>query len=197
LGVVTTAMVRVDKCPAARNRVFRTVTKFECRLAQAERRYGGPVRNQAEGQDDSVLRKLSELGLQETVTGANFFSGWFVFRWQAFYGIRDPAIAKLETIVSGNRLGDIGEPMLVQRPVKKNSGKITGKRPTRSIRPVHARGESDDQQFCLRVAEWRYWSTVVAGEPLAHVCEVTCEAFTIDAMNIELWHWTQPAGIEI
>jgi len=62
---------------------------------------------------------------------------------------------------------------------------ISGKRPTRAIRTMHARCEADNEEACLAIAEWWNWFAVVVRVTTIDVIEKRRQPWARTAVLVE------------
>jgi hypothetical protein len=91
--------------------------------------------------------------LQVIVARSNFRGRRFVFRRHTLDRVGNAAIGKPQAIARMRRGWLVGETKPVQRSIQQQAGMIAGERSSGAIRPMHTRGEPNDQQTRMRIAE--------------------------------------------
>jgi len=190
LGVVSAAMIRIDKVPAIRELVFNVVSKYILCLTKIQGLEDSPMGNVPQRQDDSLRRNLLQLGAQKAIAHANFLRSWLILRREALHGIRDSATNEFETVLTADRLSQTGKSILMQGAVKENPGKVTGKWTPGSVRAMQPGRKPNDQQPCPGVAKGRNRMCIVARMSFADMSEMASQPRAVHAMDIKVGHET-------
>lgn len=113
----------------------------------------GVVRELSERDDHAHTFEQLELSDEIRQAPVSLLGSRLVRRRRAPHGGRDIGVAQLQPVVAANRCLLVGVPGSVQRAEQPVAGTVTGEDPAGSVPAVCRRGQSDDQESSLRVAE--------------------------------------------
>ena len=109
----------------------------------------------AQGDDHLQVGQQFQLALEIGTAVAQFLRRGFVAGRSAMGGGGDVEIVERQPVVAGNAGGAGGETGFVENPVEDVAGAVAGEHTAGSVGTVSARGESQNQDACSRVAEGR------------------------------------------
>ena len=145
--------------------------KFIGCLPQAQGLDDRSVCNATESHHHGIGRQLRELIGKKSVAGIDLGPDRLVVRRQALHRVRYAAINQPQVIVSSVGMVMRAEAMLMQHLIEHDPRMVAGKRTSGTIRAVHSRGKTYDQEAGVWRAKGRYWLAVIVRVALAYVIE--------------------------
>ena len=161
LRIISTAMVTIEERARAGQRMNGPVRERVLAWAIPKRKQYGAMGNRSQRENRAARAQFFEFEPEIAVAVAYLSGLGFVLWREALDGIRYAATGQDKAVVTADRLLGRCESEAMQRAVQKNAGIVAGERPAGAVRPVHARGESHNQQACTCVPEGRHRSRVV------------------------------------
>ena len=149
-------MIRVEEVLRSVEAVLPTVPERVTRARQPARHEQRVVRHATQGQVHAHRRKLPHLRGEVCVAGTDLRGQGAVLRWHAFDRIDDAGVHERQGIVRGDGYRCAREPGLVERAVQEDTCVVSRERPAGAVRPVHAGGETDDDDARRCGAEGRH-----------------------------------------
>lgn len=115
----------------------------------------------AQTHDNAQIGEKCDFTFEKRPTGHALFWQWCVARRCTLHGNGHPCSVECEPVVTMCGRGLIGEPCFVHRAVEPVRTAVAGEHPTRAVRSVCRRRESENQQPSRGVPEARYTATPV------------------------------------
>jgi len=126
--------------------------EFPAKPATSQQPHVRVERNLAQSENGHGMKQL-ELSLQVRKTVDDFLWQRPILRRCTTRRSADENTAQLETVVAVLGRGLIRETRTVEHPIQEFAGTVTGKHPAGAVRTVSRRGEADNHQLRVRIAE--------------------------------------------
>lgn len=161
------------------------MTEREIFRPQSQCPYHGTVCDPSQSDNHGAWSKHTDFIGQIVITGPYLVAGRFVLGGQALDGVGNPATLQHQAVIARHRAGQVTETMFIQCLVEQNSCVIPGKWPSRRIRPMVPRRESDDQDSWIGVTEWCNRAGVIVGVGIANLGQEADKAVATAAVCAE------------
>src|SRR4051812_1338756 len=121
----------------------------------------GVVADLAQRHHDAQAGEGGDLGRQGAAAADDLAGGRLVVGWRAADGREGVGVAQREPVGGVLRGGDVGEPRRVKRGHEEVARAVAGEDPSGPVGAVGGRGQADQQQAGVRIAEPGHWAAPV------------------------------------
>jgi hypothetical protein len=165
-----------------------TVSKGIVGLRQLQRPHHRPMRYRPKRHDNAAGTDRGKLASQVLVAAIHFGGGGLVLGRQALDRIGDTAVPQYQAVVLRRRDRSVREAIIVERLIEQDAGMVAGERTSTGIGAVHAGGETDHEQVCLRIPEGWDWARIIGRILAVHLLQVAGQPCASATLRVKMAH---------